>query len=152
MLWASTHEHLQLKHHRVGSGNLCGQSGSRTFMCVFIDGEEGEVGHPEEIQLLRIKIQVSWLWQDRRHLGSDVSQSVHLKNRVWSWEQHDFRTVWQLNLQMITTATSNHFNQALVVSRVFVSLVTHQCFPLWLLLTHSQHTQVPVPHVQLLHH
>ena len=37
---------------------LNGQSGLRTFVCVFIDGEEGEVSHPEEIQLLRIKIQV----------------------------------------------------------------------------------------------
>ena len=60
------------------------KSGLRTFVCVFIDGEEGEVSHPEEIQLLRIKIQVSWLWQDRRHLSPDVSQNVHLENRVQS--------------------------------------------------------------------
>ena len=42
-----------------GSGNLHGQSTLRTFMCVFIDGEEREVGHPEEVELLRIKTQVS---------------------------------------------------------------------------------------------
>ena len=77
-------------------GNLHGQSTLRTFMCVFIGREEREVSHPEKVELLRIKTQVSWLWQDRRHLSSDISQSVQLKNRVWSGAL--YKQIWWKNL------------------------------------------------------
>lgn len=120
MPWASTHQHLQPKHHQVGNGNLMDKV-VYVLSCV------------SSLMVKRGKsvTQRKFSCSGSRFKCPDFDRTdatwVLMSPRTFIWrteckvEQHDSKTVWQLNLQTITTATSNNFTQALVVPRVFVS-------------------------------